>query len=173
MILHLVTDEKFTDYAISQFSAPEMMSEFVLVPSNFNSGVKVNHVGLTRIIIPWSDDFYDLLTRLGEYDAILFHGLLWGQWQSPVLRAIPENVKVAWMCWAGEIFSRNDLNRHFTGTITNVICDIRKLTGRTGKVDVSWQVPVELYEKVDFCLTGEEAVPVVLVTNMTILKLQS
>ena len=63
MILHLLTDEKFTDYAIKQFSAPEMKSEFVLIPTN---GM-MNHVKLIdkcRIIKQDSPDFNKLLSNL-------------------------------------------------------------------------------------------------------------
>ena len=32
MVLHIAADDKFTEYTISQFSAPEMLSRIVVIP---------------------------------------------------------------------------------------------------------------------------------------------
>ena len=65
MILHIHTDEKFTDYAIAQFSAPEMESEFVLVPSN-NMMEHVKLIDRCTVVRQSSPEFEVLLNRLDQ-----------------------------------------------------------------------------------------------------------
>ena len=65
MILHLLTDEKFTDYAIKQFSAPEMLSEFVLVPSN-NMMEHVKLIDQCTIVRQGSSEFKEV--RVDNYE---------------------------------------------------------------------------------------------------------
>ena len=151
MILHIHTDEKFTDYAIAQFSAPEMKSEFVLVPSN---GM-MEHVKLIdrcTVIRQNSPEFESLLNRLGQYTGIFFHGLFWGRWQTPILQRIPDNVKIAWMYWGGDVYSRHEFNDLFFAPITRFM---HRLHNRKKKVslDTSWEVPLDLYNRIDYSLT--------------------
>ena len=107
MILHLLTDEQFTDYAIAQFSASEMKSEFVLIPSNHEDW-KMKLIDQCTIVKQHSPEFQDLLNRLGQYSGIVLHGMFW-HWQSFVLSHIPQNVKVAWVFWGGEIYGRTEI----------------------------------------------------------------
>ena len=154
MILHLVTDEQFTDYAIQQFSDPEMDSEFVLFPSNHeNWSVKL--IDRCTIIQRFSPEFYDLLNRLGQYSGIVLHGMFWGGWQSLVLRSVPSHVKVAWYFWGGDIYSRHGLEYEFLAPITRTLFKLREYNKRKD-VDTSWELPIELYKRVDYCLTGEQ-----------------
>ena len=112
MILHLLTDEKFTDYAIKQFSAPEMKSEFVLVPSN-NAMEMVKLADKCTIVRQNSPDFDVLINRLDQYTGIIFHGMFWGRWQTPILQKVPKNVKVAWYFFGGDISSRCGVENQF------------------------------------------------------------
>lgn len=152
MILHLLTDDKFADYAIKQFSAPEMESEFVLVPSNGAMDL-VELIDQCTVVRQNSPEFDALLNRLNQYTGIVFNGLFWGQWQTPILRLIPSHVKVAWYFWGGEIYSRSDMEELFLAPIT---CFVYRLHGCKKKttVDNSWQIPFDLYKRVDYCLTS-------------------
>lgn len=98
-ILHILTDEKFSDYVINQFETPEMQSEFVLIPSNFDVDSNVKNIKKTQVVRQGSAEFRKLLTHLGDYSGIVFHGMHWGNWQAPILKAIPDYVKVAWVFW--------------------------------------------------------------------------
>lgn len=154
MILHLLTDEKFTDYAIAQFSAPEMMSEFVLVPSN-NAMEMVKLIDQCTIVRQNSLEFNELLNRLGEYTGIIFHGMFWGGWQTPILQKVPKNVKVAWVFWGGEIYSRSDQYDVFLAPITKLLNDVHKRYKKI-KEDTSSEIPFLLFKRIDYCLTDEK-----------------
>ena len=154
MILHLVTNEQFTDYAIQQFSAPEMESEFVLIPSNHEKWI-MKLTDRCTIVKQHSPEFQDLLHRLGHYSGIVLHGMHWGGWQTPVLRNVPDNVKVAWYFWGGDIYGRHDLDLYFLAPITKALYNLHNRKNKK-KHDTSWEIPKELYKRVDYCMTGEQ-----------------
>lgn len=151
MILHLLTDEKFTDYAIKQFSAPEMKSEFVLVPSN-NAMEMVKLADKCTIVRQNSPDFDVLINRLDQYTGIIFHGMFWGRWQTPILQKVPKNVKVAWAFWGGEIYSRAEQYDLFLAPITKALNNIHKRYKHI-KEDTSTEIPISLFKRIDYCLT--------------------
>ena len=151
MILHLLTDEKFTDYAIKQFSAPEMQSEFVLVPSN-NIMEHVKLIDRCTVVRQSSPEYRDLLNRLNQYTGIIFHGLFWGRWQKPILEHISKDVKIAWVFWGGEIYSRHEIKDDFIAPITRVLYRLH-ICKKNEKHDTSWEIPMALYHRIDYCLT--------------------
>lgn len=154
MILHLLTDEKFTDYAIKQFSVPEMQSEFVLVPSN-NMMEHVKLINQCTIVRQNGPEFDELLNRLDQYTGIMLHGMFWGSWQTPVLQRVPDHVKVAWYFWGGDLYSRHGLENQFLAPITGFF---NRLHNRKKKIeiDTSWEIPIELFKHIDYCLTSEQ-----------------
>ena len=154
MILHLLTDEKFTDYAIQQFSAPEMQSEFVLVPSN-NAMEMVKLADKCTVVRQNSPEFDKLLNRLNLYTGIMFHGMFWGRWQTPILQRVPSHVKVAWYFWGGDIYSRHGLDNQFYAPITSFLYRLHNHKKKI-EVDTSWEIPIELFKRIDYCLTGEQ-----------------
>lgn len=157
MILHFLTDEKFTDYAIAQFSAPEMMSEFVLVPSNNNLMGQVKLKDKCTIVRQNSPEFEDLLNRLGRYKGIVLHGMHWGGWQSKILQRVPKHVKVAWYFWGGEIYGRSDYDVPRFAPITKLMVWLHQRKRAQHNIQsTGWELPHELYRRVDYCLTGEE-----------------
>lgn len=152
MILHLLTDEKFTDYAIAHFSAPEMESEFVLIPSNGMMD-HVKQIKKCTVVHRFSPEFDALLNRLDQYSAIFLHGLFWGGWQKPLLERVPKGVKVAWYFWGGEIYSRHELDDSFMAPITYGVYKMRHWL-KHSKLDLSWEIPLALYDRIDYCLTS-------------------
>lgn len=152
MILHLLTDEKFTDYAIKQFSAPEFRSEFILVPSN-NAMEYVKLIDKCIIVRQNSPEFDILLNRLDQYTGIIFHGLFWGKWQTPILQKAPKNVKVAWYFFGGEIYSRHELETAFMTPITKTLYKTRKLFKQRNS-DNCWEIPIPLFNNINYCLTS-------------------
>lgn len=156
MILHLLTDEKFSDYVIEQFSEPEMRSEFVLVPSNGALHL-VKRIDQCRVVWARSKAFKDLLDGLGAYTGIVLHGLFWSRWQTPVLKAVPDHVKVAWVCWGGEIYSCRESGYTFRAPFTRLFLKVRHLFKRdSDKRSFDWEVPKELYKRLDYCTTSIE-----------------
>lgn len=158
MILHLLTNEQFADYAIAQFSAPEMDSELVLIPCNHEEW-HIKMIDKCTIIRPNSQDFVDLLNRLDQYSAIFFHGLFWGWWQIPILERAPKSVKVAWYFWGGEIYSRQDLELAFLSPITKLSYRLYSIKKTNNSNNFSGEIPLERYSRVNYCLTSmrEEA----------------
>lgn len=155
MILHLLTNEQFTDYAIAQFSASEMKSEFVLIPSNHEDW-KMKLMDKCTIIRQGSSEFKELLNHLGDYTGIILHGMFWGGWQKHILQRVPEHVKVAWVFWGGEIYGRSDSTLSRYAPITNLVVRIREImNGKKKCVNTSWELPLELYQRIDYCLTDE------------------
>lgn len=151
MILHILTDDKFTDYVINQFEAPEMQSEFVLIPINGEPSL-VQQMDKVRIVRYPSADFDDLLLHLEDYTGIVLHGLF-GRFNEDVLRVVPNNVKVAWMFWGGEIYSRSELYDAFLAPITRTLCHLHSWSKKS-TTHTSYQLPLELYQRIDCCLTS-------------------
>lgn len=151
-ILHIVTDEKFTDYAIRQFSAPEMCSEFVLIPSNGCMDA-VKCIDQCTVIRQDSKELETLLNHLGDYCAIVLHGMFWGGWQTPIMESVPDNVKVAWVFWGGDLYSRHENKGLFYAPITQFFCKLHKRK-KNIQQDTSWEIPLELYKRVDYCITS-------------------
>jgi len=152
MILHLVTDEKFTDYAIKQFSAPEMESEFVLIPSNFAVGCVVKNADKCRIIKQGSAEFCELIEHLGDYSAIILHGMHWGGWETPVLKMVPAQVKVAWVFWGGDLYAREELKDTFKAPLSRFLSFVHR---KKRAIDTSWQIQKDLFNRVDYILSDE------------------
>lgn len=151
-ILHLLTDDKFTDYVIAQFKAPEMLSEFVLIPSN-NAMSLVSDTDHCRIIYQGSADFEALLNNLDQYCAIVMHGMFWGRWQTSILQRVPDCVKVAWVFWGGDVYGRHDIRNIFYTPISKFLNRLHSRKTKA-KVDSSWEIPLDLYRRVDYCITS-------------------
>lgn len=154
MILHLLPDEKFTDYAIAQFSAPEMESEFVLIPYN-QMMEQVKLKDRCRIVDYQSPEFKDLVASLGNYTGIILHGMFCPNWQEYLIKNVPSSVKLAWMFWGGEIYGRPENKDIKYAPITRLALKVRSLLNPSkSKVKLQF-VPYGLYQRIDFCLTGE------------------
>lgn len=153
MILHLLTDEKFTDYAISQFSAPELQSEFVLIPSN-NAKWQVNQINKCTIIQQRSKEFEALLNRLDQYTGTIFHGMFWRNWQQPILERVPKHVKVAWVFWGGDIYGRHEMGERCLAPMTKMLNKLHGRKDHTEEWKLQTEMPLELFKRVDYCLTS-------------------
>ncbi len=153
MILHFLTNEQFTDYAIAQFSAPEMESEFVLIPSNHESW-KMNLVDKCIIVYQNSPEFEALLNRLDQYTGIIFHGMFWRNWQQPIMERVPKHVKVAWVFWGGDIYGRHEMGERFLAPMTKMLSRLHGQKDHNEGLKVQTEMPLELFKRVDYCLTS-------------------
>lgn len=158
MILHFLTDEKFTDYAVAQFSAPEMCSDFVCLNIMGNMSIVACRDSLP-VFNPFSPEFAQFLDdNLNKYSAIMLHGMHWGSWQSQILQKISPDVKVAWYLWGGEIYGRHDVHINQFAPITKFVVNVRNIKKffTNTKKNTDWELPYELYKRVDYCVTGEQ-----------------
>lgn len=153
MILHLLFDDKFGEYAVRQFSEPKMCSEFIIVThseapycSNKFEGVKV--------VFEDQDGFLDLLHHLGDYKAIVLHGLFY-PWQERVLLEVPATVKVAWVFWGGDIYGRKRFSGRFLSPSTKCLMGLRdlKLMFRNRLKNHPYELPFSCLQRIDYCLT--------------------
>lgn len=153
MILHLLFDSKFGEYAIRQFSDSIMCSEFVLVTDS-NTPVYSEKYRNVRIIKEEGNEFSSLLCQLGEYKAIVLHGLFY-PWQERVLEAVPDHVKIAWVFWGGDLYDRQDVKKRFLSGTSKWLLSIqnmkRVLRGRS--VSPKYEIPLQLLKRIDYCLT--------------------
>lgn len=153
MILHLLFDSKFGEYAIRQFSDSIMCSDFVLVTGS-NNQVNSEQYRNVRIIKEDEEEFSSLLCQLGDYKAIVLHGLFY-PWQERVLTAVPHHVKVAWVFWGGDLYGRKDMEKCFLSVSSRRLLSIqnikRAFRGRT--VFSKYEIPLDLIKRIDYCLT--------------------
>ena len=152
MVLHILSDSKFTDYVINQFSADEMHSEFVVIPSgsghSFTKNDKVN------IIKYPSKQFSTLLSNFDKYSGIILHGLFW-PYDEDIINSVPKDVKIAWYFWGGEIYSHVNIMYSFLAPVTSLFYRIH-LIRKSSRHDLEyWRLPLELFKKIDYCLTSE------------------
>lgn len=157
MILHFLADDKFSDYVIKQFRTTEMASEFVIV--SWSEEIKfVQETGTANIVKYKSESFYSLVKDLGRYKAIILHGLFW-EWDYDILVNVPDNVKVAWMFWGGEIYGRPDLKASFYAPRTKRqywVKRLKRLVKGTNHDELNYQLPIGLFKRIDYCLTDIE-----------------
>ena len=155
MILHFLTDEKFSDYVVSQFEGDEMKSDFVLIIDEHTNLKYFHRQDKVCIISPASKDFIQLKERLSSYRAVVFHGLFW-PWQEELLSEMPSSVRVAWVFWGGEIYGRRDIVNSFLSPKTKRLLSFHNLK-RTirlrGKRNVEYEIPLSCYSRIDYCLT--------------------
>ena len=153
MILHLVFDDKFADYAVTQFAEDVFSSEFVLIQCAPSTSFLQQREKVRRIVFP-SSDFDFLLTSLGNYNAVILHGLFW-PWQEKVLRRVPDNVKVGWVFWGGDIYGRSDIHSTFLAPKTKILLRYQnaKRWLRNRKCVCPYELPKELFSQIDYCLT--------------------
>lgn len=155
MILHLLTEEKFTDYAIEQFESREFCSKFVLIPSNANKYI-VKNIDKVEVVNQQSPEFDKLINSLKKYKAIILHGMHWGIWQTTILKNIPTQVKVAWVFWGGDLYGRSDVKFNTLAPFTKFIVETRNLLKRTkSNKNSNWEISRMLFKKVDYCLSDE------------------
>lgn len=154
MILHFLSDDKFSDYVISQFSGPEMCSEFVLMSGSGTAKYFQSVERVLRVNPYEKGEMSHLLASLKNYSAIVLHGLFY-PWCETILRNVPENVKVAWMFWGGEVYGRSDIEMKKLAPLSFVVDRFHSFA-RGNREKKTYELPYELFRRVDYCLTGEE-----------------
>lgn len=153
MILHLLFDDKFGEYALRQFSGESMCSEFVIVAHSNTPDCSYKYQGV-RIVLEDKDEFKILLQHLGDYKAIILHGLFY-PWQESVLRAVPDAVKVAWVFWGGDIYGRKDFwngSLSFSSKCMIVIRNLKRFI-RNRRNAFPYEIPFSCLQRIDYCLT--------------------
>lgn len=153
MILHILEDSHFAEYAIQQFSKPEMDSEFVV----FAYGGKLKHiksVGKVKLLHLNQSNIQLIIKNLFQYRAVIFHGLFCS-WMEPILKAVPDELKVAWVFWGGEIYGRKDLQERFLSGLSKRLFRLHRLKQQLFEKNVrygDYEMPIICFRRVDYCL---------------------
>lgn len=164
MILHLLSDDKFTDYAISQFDAvAPNQNRFVILTYTDNYVCKyIKQIDAAVLVVVGSPEYKDLCNNLANYKAIVTHNLSTSA-QVHIIKSAPVHVKIAWVFWGFEVYSRNEHIKKCLGTQTRFIYNkylfkqylkaiLKRITSGEKYARV-YQVPKEIFKRVDFCLT--------------------
>ena len=149
MILHLVFDDKFADYAIRQF-LPFGDSEFVTVVDGPRR--KFNYIqqkDKVRILRRKSDEYLSFLDHLSDYKAVLLHGF-YSSWQVDVVRHAPAQLKVCWVFWGGDMYQRPDICDSYLSKSSLFLQRIRDMFKE--KTQQGYIVPFDVFSRVDYLL---------------------
>lgn len=164
MILHLLDDDKFADYAIEQFSSisQEQNKFIVFVPDRKDKIINIINHNQIEPIACRSNEFSVLCRNLGDYKAIITHNLFTPE-KEQIIASAPEQVKTAWVFWGGELYSRREfigkylgkqttllhLQYRFKQTIKRILFPVLK--GK--KYLPSFEPSKEIFKKLDYCLS--------------------
>lgn len=153
MILHILSDEKFTEYALAQFSEQGMDSCFVVLTYSSHLEYTTPNSAM-RVIRPYSKEFQVLLESFKDYKAIVLHGLFW-RWDTDVLNSVPDSVKVAWVLWGGDLYGRVELRENYLSPLSKHLRFIHRLGHmlKRGRRDDHYEVPYHLLKRIDYCMT--------------------
>lgn len=154
-ILHILADDKFSNYAVEQFDCLNIPSDYVLIVSMGNE--KLVHYRDKMPVMRRGDAKYaKMLESLSEYAAIILHGMFW-LYDYEILTRIPASTKVAWVHWGGEIYGRRDVYYDFLSPASRIADIVHNLKGtlRKGFHNPHYELPLDVFRRVDYCLTDE------------------
>lgn len=156
MILHLITDDKFADYAINQFTMIDASSQFLLVKSAKNETIQnIKNVEKIIQLTAHSEEYYALLKRLNSYTAVIIHGLFYS-WQEEIVLSVPKNTKIAWVCWGGEIYGRRQLLQYFLKNKTKYVYrnkQVKRFLKSKPLLGNEYFTDLSTYKKINYCLS--------------------
>lgn len=156
MILHLLSDDKFADYAIKQFLATDTKSEFILVvPIKEYKVQRIVAIEKIKILKYQSEEYNKLLKSLHNFKAIVSHGLF-EKWQEEIIKSSNTKTKIAWVFWGGEIYGRPEYIKKFFSKRSKALLYLRLLVNKLNNKASEYQsfyAEVETFKRIDYCLT--------------------
>lgn len=149
MILHLIFDDKFADYAINQFMVYGG-STFVLVSEDNEPSVHyIKQLDKIRIIQHNSEEYAIFLRDVAIYKAIIVHGF-YTPWQVDIVNHMQPNQKLAWAFWGGDLYQRPDRRDIYLAPYTSLLQKIHNIVKPSTKDD--YFVPFEILVKSHYLL---------------------
>lgn len=155
-ILHILSDDLFADYAIEQFSAISIPSDFVLIISEGHDFL-VKNQEMTKVMRRGEQSYKNMLDTVSKYSAIILHGMFW-EYDYDILTRIPTTTKVAWVDWGGEIYGRKDVNRNFKSMrshYASILHDWKKRLFVKDYRKHHYELPLDVFRRADYCLSDE------------------
>lgn len=153
MILQVIFDHPFGNHVVEQFRDYTDVTRILLVTYNSKNIHAVRNFPDKDIIVYGTQEYKDLIAHLADYKAVIMHGLF-SHIQYDIVRKLPASVKLAWVMWGGEIYSREDVHKLFLAPYTRFACGLKymkdKLIKHKKKND---EVPMEdVLKRVDFLM---------------------
>jgi len=156
-ILHISCDDQFLNYAVDQFdNISEVQSDFIMMDYSRTPG-HLKRVDRIKYFQVTSDNLRLITDSFLKYSAIIFHGLN-GNWSRYLLSKVPENLKVAWVCWGNEVWGINE--EQYYAPITKAVWTLKGIKDRIfthKKVNKNNRPPTDLLNRIDYCLTDMES----------------
>lgn len=155
-ILHILADDKFSDYAVEQFESLNIPSDFALIVTMGEEGL-VRHRDKMPVMRRGDAVYVKMLESLSDYSAIIFHGMFWF-YDYEILTRIPSTTKVAWVNWGGEIYGRKDVYNDFISIRSRIIESLhgcKKYIIKPKIANPHYELPLDVFRRVDYCLTDE------------------
>lgn len=153
MILHISCDDQFVRYVDKQFMDDSLSSRLIVcdyksTPSRAKNAPHMEYIQVR------SKEFESLKESLGKFNGVIFHGLF-GAWSTELLDAVPSHVKIGWVCWDAEVFSRYEEELKYQKPLTRIIRRIKRIFSffkNKCKVKTAYFVPKKYFGKIEYCL---------------------
>lgn len=154
MILQLLFDDPFADYAIKQFAPYRKLVRIVMV--RWKASVGVKHVKLiddVEVIEHSTPAYEELCTQLGTYSAVIVNSLC-SPWQWEIVRLLPAHVKLAWVVYGAEVYDRHDMEWHNLSESSRFLLSLRHIKGALSRESRPSETPLDVLRRVDYCLNS-------------------
>lgn len=153
MILQLLFDDKFGDYAIEQFARFGNEVHFVFLCNDANITPKyIKKFEATSVVAYSTPEYQALLDSLGNYNAVITHGLF-DQMQYDIIRHLPSHTKLAWVLWGAEVYARSNRFTKNLSKTSRAFYYAHLLKGKIkGKKKKNTNVPMDVLQRIDYLL---------------------
>lgn len=152
MILQVIFDDPFGNHVVEQFRNYMDVTRIVLVTYNSKNIHDVRNFPVKDIIVYATQKYKDLIAQLADYKAVIMHGLF-SPIQYDIVRKLPSSVKLAWVLWGAEIFTRKDVYTSYLTPCTRFVYRFKQvkdvLSNRGEKKN---EVPMDVLKRVDFLM---------------------
>lgn len=152
MILQVIFDDPFGNHVVEQFRDYTDVTRIVLVTYNSKNIHDVRNFPDKDIIVYGTQEYKDLIAHLADYKAVIMHGLF-SPIQYDIVRKLPASVKLAWVLWGAEIYTRRDVYTSHLAPITRFVYRLKQfkdvLLNRRKKKN---EVPMDVLKRVDFLM---------------------
>jgi hypothetical protein len=121
MILHLVCDEKFIDYAINLFGevAPLQNEFLAVIPHEGYRFMYIKQTGKLNTFVSSEAGMNELVNKLAQYDAIIFHSLFPDFFHKVLDKINNSSIKLVWLFWGGEFYEHPAIRMGYQGQLTH------------------------------------------------------
>lgn len=164
MIVHILPDDKFSDYAIKQFSRENgIENRFVVILEKGQAKCKsIHQKDSVQIIESGSHAFKNFIDIIYQYKAIIFHNISTPD-HATILDKVNSQIKIAWIFWGFEVYNRRSTQFKYLGLYSGwkhlrflmkqalKFVAFPLINRRLYKVD--YEIPKRYFRKVHYCLT--------------------